>query len=36
VCSAIGARQKFIKPHCPWQNGKVELGCVNDLGQVLG
>jgi transposase InsO family protein len=24
VCAAIGARQKFIKPHCPWQNGKVE------------
>ena len=24
VCSTIGARQKFIKPHCPWQNGKVE------------
>jgi transposase InsO family protein len=24
VCSALGARQKFIKPHCPWQNGKVE------------
>jgi transposase InsO family protein len=24
VCSSIGARQKFIKPHCPWQNGKVE------------
>jgi transposase InsO family protein len=24
VCSAMGARQKFIKPHCPWQNGKVE------------
>ena len=22
--AAIGARQKFIKPHCPWQNGKVE------------
>ena len=22
--SRIGARQKFIKPHCPWQNGKVE------------
>jgi transposase InsO family protein len=20
----IGAVQKFIKPHCPWQNGKVE------------
>ena len=19
-----GARQMFIKPHCPWQNGKVE------------
>jgi transposase InsO family protein len=24
VCASIGARQKFIKPHCPWQNGKVE------------
>lgn len=22
--SAIGARQKFIRPHCPWINGKVE------------
>ena len=22
--AAIGARQIFIKPHCPWQNGKVE------------
>ncbi|WP_235736970.1 IS481 family transposase [Nocardioides alcanivorans] len=20
----IGARHKFIRPHCPWQNGKVE------------
>jgi len=20
----LGIRQKFIKPHCPWQNGKVE------------
>jgi transposase InsO family protein len=20
----LGAKQKFIKPHCPWQNGKVE------------
>lgn len=20
----LGATQKFIKPHCPWQNGKVE------------
>ena len=24
VCAGLGARQKFIKPHCPWQNGKVE------------
>jgi transposase InsO family protein len=24
VCASIGARQIFIKPHCPWQNGKVE------------
>jgi transposase InsO family protein len=24
VCAVLGARQKFIKPHCPWQNGKVE------------
>lgn len=22
--AALGARQTFIKPHCPWQNGKVE------------
>lgn len=22
--SKIGARHKTIKPHCPWQNGKVE------------
>ncbi len=20
----LEARQKFIRPHCPWQNGKVE------------
>ena len=20
----LGAQHKFIKPHCPWQNGKVE------------
>lgn len=20
----LGAQQKFIRPHCPWQNGKVE------------
>jgi transposase InsO family protein len=24
VITALGACQKFIKPHCPWQNGKVE------------
>jgi transposase InsO family protein len=24
VCASLGARQKFIRPHCPWQNGKVE------------
>ncbi|WP_147068211.1 IS481 family transposase [Terrabacter aerolatus] len=24
VVAATGGRQKFIKPHCPWQNGKVE------------
>ncbi len=24
VCATFGAIQKFIKPHCPWQNGKVE------------
>jgi transposase InsO family protein len=24
VTAALGARQKFIRPHCPWQNGKVE------------
>ncbi|WP_432565708.1 IS481 family transposase [Kineococcus sp. SYSU DK003] len=24
VCAGLGARQKFIKPHCPWQNGKAE------------
>jgi transposase InsO family protein len=22
--ATLGARQIFIKPHCPWQNGKVE------------
>lgn len=22
--TALGAKQKFIRPHCPWQNGKVE------------
>ena len=22
--AALGARQKFIRPHCPWQNGKAE------------
>ena len=24
VCATHGIRQTFIKPHCPWQNGKVE------------
>ena len=24
VCAAHEIRQIFIKPHCPWQNGKVE------------
>jgi transposase InsO family protein len=24
VTTQLGARQKFIRPHCPWQNGKVE------------
>ena len=24
VMSNLGARSLFIKPHCPWQNGKVE------------
>ena len=24
VCDKLGARQTFIRPHCPWQNGKVE------------
>jgi transposase InsO family protein len=24
VCANLDARQVFIRPHCPWQNGKVE------------
>lgn len=24
VCADLGIKQVFIKPHCPWQNGKVE------------
>jgi transposase InsO family protein len=24
ICAAHDIKQKFIKPHCPWQNGKVE------------
>lgn len=24
LCAARGIKQIFIKPHCPWQNGKVE------------
>lgn len=24
ICAEHDIKQKFIKPHCPWQNGKVE------------
>ena len=24
LIAGIGATHKFIRPHCPWQNGKVE------------
>ena len=24
LCATHGITQKFIRPHCPWQNGKVE------------
>jgi transposase InsO family protein len=24
TCAELGITQKFIRPHCPWQNGKVE------------
>jgi len=24
LCADLGITQKFIRPHCPWQNGKVE------------
>lgn len=24
LCATHGIQQKFIRPHCPWQNGKVE------------
>jgi len=24
LISGLSARHKLIKPHCPWQNGKVE------------
>jgi len=24
LCAAHGIKQVFIRPHCPWQNGKVE------------
>ena len=24
TCAAAGIKQVFIRPHCPWQNGKVE------------
>jgi transposase InsO family protein len=22
--AVLGAKRTFIKPHCPWQNGKIE------------
>lgn len=29
VAADLGAKQVFIRPHCPWQNGKVErLNCT--------
>ena len=24
LCAAAGIKQVFIRPHCPWRNGKVE------------
>ncbi len=24
ACAELSIKQVFIKPHCPWQNGKVE------------
>jgi transposase InsO family protein len=24
ICAEHGIKQRFIKPHCPWQNGKAE------------
>ncbi len=24
VIASLGARKIFIRPHCPWQNGKAE------------
>ena len=24
MIAELGANHKFIRPHCPWQNGKVE------------
>ena len=24
VCAQLGRPKSFIRPHCPWQNGKVE------------
>jgi len=24
VIATLGAKHKFIKPHCPWHNGRVE------------
>ncbi|PRY07348.1 IS30 family transposase [Kineococcus rhizosphaerae] len=27
VCAELGITEKFIRPHCPWQNGKVCEDC---------
>jgi transposase InsO family protein len=24
LCASAGIQQIFIRPHCPWQNGKAE------------
>jgi len=28
VCIALGLRRRFIKPGCPWTNGKAERFCI--------
>jgi len=39
VCATHGIRQKFIKPHCPWQNGKPRTSRTQRMcptGSLLG